>query len=90
MYNTDVEFQIIFSLSYGLLFGGVSTQIFSTILLCIIFEFYVFHVSKFYPPSIKLEDRILLNIIFILGWVIGKILIQNKTGMEDVFEFINY
>ena len=90
MYNTDLEFQSIFFLCYGILFGGISGSLLLTILLIIIYEYYVFHVSNFYQPKVREYDRIFVNLIFLLGWILGRVLLLNETGFEDIFENLRF
>lgn len=84
MYDTDIDFQLIFFFASGVIFGGLARSIFFTIALIIIYEYYVFHVSRFYPPNVKTLDRILLNVIYIFGWVLGRALMLNESGFEEV------
>ena len=90
MYNTDLEFQSIFFLCSGILFGGISGSLLLTILLIIIYEYYVFHVSNFYPQKVREYDRIFVNLIFLLGWILGRVLLLNETGFEDIFENLRF
>lgn len=87
MYNTDIELQAVFFLAYGFLFGGISTSLFITIIFVIVYEFYVFNITLIYPPEVRAIDRVLLNLIFFLGWVLGRLLILNECGLEEP---INY
>lgn len=89
MYDTNIEFQIISFLAYGVLLGGISKHVLFVIFFCIVYEFYVFHISRFYPPEVKTLDRILLNLIFIFGWVVGRFLMLNESGLEEVVDLFN-
>lgn len=84
MYDTDLEFQSIFFLAYGILFGGLSSSLLVTMVFLLLYEYYVFQVSQFYPPGVKYFDRIFVNIIFIFGWILGRVLILNETGFEEI------
>lgn len=87
MYDTNIEFQCVFFLAYGILFGGISSSLFITIIFVLIYEFYVYHISQFYPPSVQAFDRVLVNIIFFYGWIIGRWLMLNETGIEECIEY---
>lgn len=89
MYGTNVEFQIVSFLVYGLLFGGISSNLFFILLYCIFYEYFIFHISMFFPPKVKSLERVLLNLIFILGWVLGRYLMLNQSGFEDIIEYFN-
>jgi len=89
MYNTDINFQIILFLCYGILFGGLCRNIFLSLIFIVIYEFYIFHITRFFPPEAKEIDRFLINLFYIFGWVLGRILMLNETGLEDVFEYFN-
>uniref|UniRef100_A0A6C0BCE0 Uncharacterized protein n=1 Tax=viral metagenome TaxID=1070528 RepID=A0A6C0BCE0_9ZZZZ len=83
----NIEFQIISSFASGILFGGLSRSIFFTILFVLAFEFCVIHYSRFYPPEVMTYERVIVNIFFLLGWILGRILMLNETGFEDIVEF---
>lgn len=87
-YDTNIEFQIVSFLAYGVLFGGISKSLFFVILFCVVYEFYVFHISRFYPPEVKDLDRVILNLIFIFGWIVGRFLMLNESGLEDVIDIL--
>ena len=89
MYDTNIEFQIISFLAYGVLFGGISKSLLFVILFCIIYEFYIFHISRFFPPEVKSLDRILLNFIFIFGWIVGRFLMLIESGVEEIVDLFN-
>ena len=87
MHQIDLEFQIITSLASGLLCGGLSKTILFTILCVIVFEFVIFHSSKFFPPVVKGVDRVLINLAFFLGWILGRVLMLDENGFEEVVEY---
>lgn len=87
MYHQDVELQIVMSLVSGILFGGLSKTILFSLVFIFFFEFMVFQYTSSYPPTVKTNERFLINIVFILGWIIGRVLILNETGLEDPVAF---
>lgn len=89
MYDNDVEFQSILFLAYGILIGGISNSLFFILVFIVLYEFYVFHISRMFPPNVKNLDRVLLNVMFIFGWIIGRILMLNETGIEDIIDYFN-
>jgi hypothetical protein len=89
MYHTDIGFQAILFFAFGILFGGMLKHLFFSLIFIFFYEFYVFHISRFYPPSVRELDRILLNVIYIFGWILGHILMFNKTGVEELIEFFD-
>lgn len=86
MYDKDIPFQLIFFLTFGILFGGIAMNLFFSLLFIVIYEFYVFHISRMFPPKVREIDRILLNLIYIFGWILGRCLMLNETGFEEIFE----
>lgn len=89
MYDSDIEFQFISFLAYGLLFGGISKSLFFTIIFVIIYEFYIFHISRIFPPNVRDIDRVLLNVVFFFGWILSRVLFQNETGFEELISYFN-
>lgn len=87
MYNSNIEFQIILFLMYGILFGGICKNILIPFIFIVIYEFYIFHITRFFPPKVRELDRFLINIVYIFGWILGRILMLNETGFEDLFNF---
>lgn len=87
MYNKDVELQIVSSLAMGILFGALTKTILFSLLFIVFFEFLVFNYTSAHPPVVKSQERFLINLVFILGWIIGRVLILNETGFEDPVEF---
>lgn len=87
MYDTDIEFQLMFFFAYGVLFGGLCKHILPSLIFIVLYEFYVFHMSQFFPPNIKAIDRVLLNVVYIFGWILGRVLILNETGLEEVVDW---
>lgn len=85
MYDKDMPFQLVFFFAYGLLFGGLS-NLYLSIAFIIVYEFFIFHISRFYPPKVKEVDRFLLNLVYIFGWIFGRCMMLNETGFEDLFE----
>lgn len=81
-----VDFQIFLSLCSGLLFGPLSSSILITIVFVFIYEFALFHYSSFFPPKVKALDRVLCNIFFFFGWILGRKLLLNELGIEGIFE----
>ena len=80
----DIEFQVIFSLALGLLFGQFSYGLFYTFIFIILYEIYVMSITYTYPPSCKFFDRLNINLFFIFGFVISRICFCNETGFEEV------
>lgn len=84
--KTPSEFQAILGLASGLFLGVYSPSIFVTILFVIFFEYYIFACSVLSPPGCAAEDRILINVIFLFGWVFSKFLFVRETGLEGFVE----
>lgn len=89
MYGTDIELQCVFFLAYGILFGGISSSLFMTILFVIVYEFYVFNITLYFPPEVRAVDRVLVNIVFFFGWVLGRLLMLNETGFEEPINYFS-
>lgn len=89
MYNSNIELQCVFFLTYGILFGGISSSLFVTVMFVIIYEFYVYNISMAYPPAVRSIDRVFLNIVFFFGWVVGRLLMLNESGFEIVADYLS-
>lgn len=84
--RTTLEFQIVFSLFYGLVVGLFSYSILTLFFSIILFEYLTYAWSTLYPPGDKIEDRLLLNVVFIFGWVMSRYLFLRETGFETCIE----
>ena len=85
----DIEFQIIFSLALGLLLGQFSWGLFYTFLFVVFYEIYVCAITNVYPPSCKVLDRLNINLFFIFGFIISRIVFNDETGFEEVCNTFN-
>ena len=81
--KTTPEFQVLMGLFFGLLLGLFSHSLFGTILFTIFFEYIIFVSAVLYPPGEKLEDRILINVVYIFGWCFSRFLFLRETGCES-------
>lgn len=86
MYDKDLHFQFIFFLAFGVLFGGIAINLFYSIIFIVIYEFYIFHISRLFPPKVREIDRVLLNVVYIAGWIFGRCLMLNETGFECIWD----
>ncbi len=86
MHTENVEYQIIFSLALGLLFAPFGYDLIFSIYFIVFFEVYVFLITEIYPPSTRMMDRVVINLFFIFGWVISRMLYRNETGFEGFFK----
>jgi hypothetical protein len=86
-FRSDFEFQVIFSFALGLLLAPFSWGLIFTILYVIFYEVYVILVTASYPPSIKMMDRVVINLFFIFGWVISRIIYCDESGFEPCFDY---
>lgn len=89
MYGEDIELQCVFFLAYGILFGGLSSSLFISVIFVIIYEFYVFNITLYFPPEVKAVDRVLVNVVFFFGWIVGRLLMLNETGLEEYIDYFN-
>lgn len=88
--NAGMELQLLISLASGFLFGPLSYSILTSIVFVVIFEICVFHYSMIYPPEVRYIDRFLINLLFFFGWIIGRRLMLNESGLEGVYESLYY
>jgi hypothetical protein len=82
MCQEDVEYQIIIALVLGLLIAPISWGLQYTFIFIAFFELYVFSITATYPPIARGWDRIVINLFFIFGWVLSRMLFCNETGFE--------
>lgn len=84
--KTTLEFQIVFSLFYGLVIGLFSYSLLTMFASILFFEYVTYAWTTIYPPADALEDRVLMNTIFIFGWVISRYLFLRETGFETCID----
>ncbi len=81
--ETCTEFnEIVISFAYGLIFGSFSYGLIWLIVFIIVYEVYVFYVTKDVPERWRFLARVGINAAALLGWILGRWLILDKTGFE--------
>lgn len=75
-------FQIVSAFALGLLFGPLSWGIGYNIFFIIIYEILLFYFTKNFPGVYKIQTRIIANLAGLYGWVLGRTLLINETGLE--------
>uniref|UniRef100_A0A6C0AEB7 Uncharacterized protein n=1 Tax=viral metagenome TaxID=1070528 RepID=A0A6C0AEB7_9ZZZZ len=78
---SDLWFGILFSLFMGLIFGPLSICIEYSLIFLVLYEIFIFAISSDYGHE-KISYRILLNIFYLIGWIWGRWLYLNSTGIE--------
>jgi len=86
--NLTPEFQILMGLFFGLMLGLFSPNLFTTVLFTMFFEYIVFASSVLYPPGQKMEERILINVVYIFGWTFSRFLFLRETGFEPCIQWM--
>jgi len=79
----DIEFQAIFSFVLGLLLAPLSYGLEYTLAFVVLFELYVFAITTCYSPTVKIFDRLIINLFFFFGWVLARIAICRESGFEE-------
>jgi hypothetical protein len=82
-HSNDIEFQIILSLTLGLLLAPFSWGLKFTFLFVVFFEIYVFLITYCYPPNTQFYDRLVINLFFFFGWILSRILFCHETGCQN-------
>ena len=80
-YTTDLN-QIALGFVLGLLFGGFSSGLIWFIIYVILFEIYIYYITRELDTEWKLLSRIGINCATLIGWILGRWLVLNKTGFE--------
>lgn len=86
MLDNNIEFQAISSLATGLIFGSLSISFFFMIFFVMIYEFFVYVLSIKFPPTPKSYDRVFVNVTFLVGWLLGRSLILNENGVQEIWD----
>lgn len=82
--ESDIHFEILLSFIMGLLAGGVSYNILVTFIMIFIYEFFMVHVTKYFNKDTKMVNRFISRVFYFGGWIIGRILMLNETGLEVI------
>ena len=81
--------QIIFGFVFGLLFGPLSYGMSYNFLFIIIYEIVLFYFTQNFSSTTKIETRIICNISALYGWILGRSLFLEETGLEDLTFYLN-
>lgn len=85
----NLPFQFISSIAMGLFFGAFASSIFFTFMFVVIFEIICFTWKTFDRMDEYILERIFINLIFFIGWVISRKLYLNESGFEPLIDNIN-
>lgn len=80
----NFEFQAVVSLATGLFLGMLSYGLLFTGIFIIMFEIFISLYSIKYPPADTVPIRVGLNVIFLIGWSLGRFLFLRETGFEGI------
>lgn len=72
-----IEFEILLSLSSGILFGPLSKGFIYTVLFVLLYEFFilVYYIKKNNIHKFNIDDRILINLYFFIGWTLSRLIV---------------
>ena len=72
-----IEFEILLSLSSGILFGPLSKGFIYTVLFVLLYEFFVlvYYIKKNNINKFNIDDRILINLYFFIGWTLSRLIV---------------
>ena len=84
------EYQLITGLATGLFLGMMSLGLFWTFLFIVLYEMFVVSFSILYPPEVIFEERLIINLIFIFGWVVSRFLFLRESGFEEIVDSCQY
>lgn len=82
--KSNALFEAILGLAMGLFLGVYSHGLFMTLIFTIFFEYYVFVSGEIKGNPSETGDRILINVVYLFGWVLSKFLFVRETGFEDL------
>lgn len=85
----DLKVQVVLSFLTGLAFGGFAKSILFNFLFIIIYEIGVYFFTLNYPPCSKVLDRILINLVFFLGWTLSHIYFLGNNGFEECVDWFD-
>lgn len=79
---TDLN-QLTIAFVLGLVVGPFSTSIIFRLLFIIVYEVVVFYYTRGLTPYWRLLTRIAINCASLYGYILGKWLLTNRTGLES-------
>ena len=80
-----LEFQIVLSFIWGYCSGPMSMGIEYALIMMFITEIIIFSITE--NSLYKTEARILINIFYFSGWILGRWLYTKKTGFEHYQQY---
>jgi hypothetical protein len=84
--TTSTEFsQIVFSFALGLISGPLSRGISFFFLFVCIYEIALWRITEGLPIYWQMRTRVVVNLASFLGWIVGRYLILEETGLEGFF-----
>lgn len=73
-----IEFEILLSLSSGILFGPLSKGFIYTVLFVLLYEFFVlvYYIKNNNIHKFNIDDRVLINLYFFIGWTLSRLIVD--------------
>lgn len=85
MYSeVNMDFDIVLSFTIGILLGGLSYNILFVILFAVFGEIFMMAFLKIKFNEVMYVNRVINKIFYLGGWIIGRILFLNETGLEII------
>lgn len=82
-FTDKILFQCILGFTFGIIYGPIYNSLGFFLISVIIFEFIVLSSTMYYPPEVRTQDRILINLFGILGFIISRYIFKKETGFEE-------
>jgi hypothetical protein len=79
-------FQCVLGVAMGLFLGVYSRGLFMTILFTVFFEYYVFAYGEIMNDPCNLDERLIINLLYLFGWVLSKTLFLRESGFEPLID----
>lgn len=76
--------EIVVAFVIGLFFGPLSSGFIYFLISIIVLELFAFYTTRKLPEGYKWYMRVVINLAGIIGWILGRWLVINETGVEHL------
>ena len=86
MEKSNLLFESMLALALGLFLAVYTSGLFTFLIFTVFFEYYVFASSELNGIENSSSERVLINVVYLFGWVVGRFLLIRETGFETFID----
>jgi hypothetical protein len=82
--NHTELYQLVFAFVSGAVFAPFAKGFWWLIISLVINEIVIIYVTRMLPPFWRFEMRVVLTLVYLMGWITSRQLFSDETGFEEL------